>query len=53
MGITVCANGPGHIAKMATIYIYGKTLKKNVLQICEPWTWYVALGMWGLPCLFK
>ena len=48
----------GHMTKMATTPIYGKkkTLKNLLLQnqkADELGTWYVALGLWGLPSLFK
>ena len=28
-GSEICSNGPGHIAKMASMIIYGKNLKKT------------------------
>ena len=51
-GTKICSNAPGHMTKMAAMPIYGKNPLKNLLQIQKP-TWYVALGMWGLPSLFK
>ena len=47
----------GHMIKMATMPIYGKNLFKNILlqnqKASDLGTWYVALGMWDLPSLFK
>ena len=46
----------GHMAKMAAKPIYDKKPFKNLLQnqkASDLETWYVALGMWGLPSLFK
>ena len=54
-GTKVCSNGPGHMTKMAATPIYGKNPLKNLLQIQKAddlRTWYVSLGMWGLPSLF-
>ena len=31
-GPKVCSNGPGHMTKMATMPIYGKTILKNLLH---------------------
>ena len=31
-GMKVCSNGPGHMTKMATMPIYGKNLKNNLLR---------------------
>ena len=50
----IYTNCTGHITKMATMPIYGKTH----LNIFFPgtkgqWPWYVALGMWALPDLRK
>ena len=49
----VCSNGPGHLTKMAATSIYGKNPLKNLLlqkqKADDLGTWYVALGMWGLP----
>ena len=51
------SNGPGHLTKMATTPIFGKTPFKNLLLQNQKadglGTWYVAFGMWGLPSLFK
>ena len=51
----ICTNFSGHMTKMATTPIYGKTLylllwkqKANNLG-----TWYVALEMWALPGLHQ
>ena len=48
-----CSNGPGLMAKMATMPIYGKNfvLQNRRRDYLE--TWYVALGDWVLPSLFK
>ena len=32
-GTKVCSNGPGHMTKMATMTMYGKYLKKDLLRI--------------------
>ena len=58
MGKESYSNGPDHMTKMATTPIFGKnkTLKNDLLQnqkAYDLWTWYVALGMWGLPSLFN
>ena len=55
-GTKVCSNGSGHMTKMAaTPYIKKKLL--NILlknqMVDDLGTWYVALGMLGLPSLFK
>ena len=46
----------GHMTKMATTPIYGKKSFKSLLLMNQKandlGTWYVALGMWGLPSLF-
>ena len=55
-GTKVCSNGPGHMTKMATMPIYGKNPLKSSLQnqkADDLGTWYVALGVLGLPSLFK
>ena len=58
-GTKVCSNGLGHMTKMtkmAATPIYGKKLKKKENQNQKAYhlgAWYVALGMWGLPSLFK
>ena len=53
----MCSNGPGHMTKMAATPIYGKKTFKNLLlqnqKADDLGTWYVALGMRGLPSLFK
>ena len=53
----MCSNGPGHMTKMAAMPIYGKTPLKNLLlqnqEADDLGTKYVALGMLGLPSLFK
>ena len=47
----------GHMTKMATTPIYEKKTFKNLLlqnqKADNLETLYVALGMWGLPSLFK
>ena len=47
----------GHMTKMTATPIYGKKTFKNLLlknqTACDVGTWYVALGVWGLPNLFK
>ena len=54
-GTKVCSNGPGHMTKMATMLIYGKNLKKNLLlrsqKANDLETWYAALGAQVLPSL--
>ena len=55
-GMKVCSNGLGHMTKMAATPIYGKNLLNLLLQnqkADDLGTWYVALGMWCLPSLFK
>ena len=52
-GKKVCSNSPGHITKMAAMPIYGKNLLLQNQRADDLGTWYVALGMWGLPSLFK
>ena len=52
----VCSNGPGHVTKMATMPIYGKTFKILLLRnqkADDLETWYAALGAQVLPSLFK
>ena len=50
-GTKVCSIGPGHMTKMTT------TPMKNLLlqnqKADDLGTWYVALGVLGLPSLFK
>ena len=47
----------GHMTKMATTPIYGKNLLKIFFsrdqKASDLETWYVVLGMWCLPSLFK
>ena len=46
----------GHMAKMATMPIYGKKFLALLLRnqkASDLMTWYSAFGMWGLPSLFK
>ena len=54
---SIYTNCSGHIAKMATMPIYGKNpLKKLLLQnqkADDLRTWYVALGMWAPSRLHK
>ena len=48
----IYAKSYGHMTKMTTTPIYGKKIKNLLLQnqkACDIGTWYVALGMWGLP----
>ena len=55
-GTIVYSNGPGHMTKMATIPIYGKTLKNLLLwnqKADDLETWYAASGAWVLSNLFK
>ena len=55
-GTKVCLNGPGHMAKVAAMPIYGKKIlnlllrnqKANGLE-----TWYATLGVQVLSSLFK
>ena len=43
-GTNVCSNSPGHMAKMATMPIYGKKLKKIFFSgIKRPMTWKVGM----------
>ena len=53
----IYTNNFGRITKMAATPIYGKDPLKNLLlqnqKAGDLGTWYVALGMWGLPSLFK
>ena len=52
-GTKVCINGPGHMTKMATTPIYGKTLK-NLLQNQKSYdleTWHVESGTQALQSL--
>ena len=49
-------NELGHMTNMAAMPIYGKHLKKSLLQnqlTDDLETWYVALSMQVLPRLFK
>ena len=46
-GTKVCSNGQGHVTKMAAMPIYGKNLKKLLLQnqkADDLETWYAASG---------
>ena len=55
-GTKVCLNGPGHMTKLAAMSIYGKNLKKNLLQnpkADDLETLYAALGARVLSRLFK
>ena len=50
----ICTNCIGHMTKMATIPIYGKTplnIFSGTKKANGLGTWYVALGMWALPDL--
>ena len=45
-GTKVCSNGPGHMANMATMLIYGKNLKKS--SSLEPkggWPWKLVCSI--------
>ena len=48
----VCSNGPVHMTKMAAMPKPFKNLLQNQ-KADDLGTWYVALGMWGLPSLVK
>ena len=55
-GNKVCINGPAHITKMAGTSIYGKNLKKLLLQYRKSYdlvTWYAASGNQALKSLYK
>ena len=55
-GTKVYINGPGHMTKMATMPIYGKTFKNLLLQNQKSYdleTWHVALGTQALQSLCK
>ena len=55
-GRNVCSNGPGHMTSMATIPIYGKTLKNLLLwnqKADDLESWYAASVTRVLPSLFK
>ena len=53
----ICTKYFGHMTKMAPTPIYGKKPFSNLLlqnqKANDLGTWNVALGMWGLPSLFK
>ena len=52
----VCINGPGHMTKIASTPIYGKTFKNLLLQnrkSCDHETWHAALGSQVLQSLYK
>ena len=52
----VYIHGPGDFTKMAAMPIYGKNLKKILLQnqkSYDPETWHVALGTQALHSLYK
>ena len=54
-GTKVYINGPGHMTKMAAMPIYGKNLKKLLLQIQMSYdleTWHVASGTQALQFLY-
>ena len=51
-GTKVCSNGPGHMAKMATMPTHGKNLKNLLLRnqkADDLETWFAASGAWVLP----
>ena len=54
-GKKFCSNGHGHMTKMATMHIYGKSIK-NLLRnqkADDLEIWYAASGARVLPSLFK
>ena len=55
-GTTVYITGPGHMTKMAAMPIYGKNLKKILLQNQMSYdleTWHVASVTQALQSLYK
>ena len=52
-----CSNGPGHMTKMATMPVYGKNLKKNLLlrnqKADDLEFWYASSGARVLPSMLK
>ena len=46
-GTKVCSNGPGDMAKMAAMTMYGKKLLHKNQNVNYLGTWYVALGKGG------
>ena len=52
IGIKICSNVLGHVAKMASMPIYGKNLLWNQ-EADDLETWYAASGSQVLPNLFK
>ena len=55
-GTKDCSNGPGHMTKIATMPIYGKTFKYLLLKnqkVNDLETWYAASSARVLPNLFK
>ena len=55
-GTKVYINGPGHMAKMAAMSIYGKNLKNLLLQNQKSYdleAWHVASGTQALQSLYK
>ena len=55
-GTKVYINGPGHMTKMAAMPIYGKNLKKFLLQNQKSYdleTWHVASRTQALHSLYK
>ena len=54
--VTLYKSDISHMTKITAMPIYGKNPLKNLLQnqkAGDLGTWNVALGMWGLPSLFK
>ena len=54
-GMKDCSNGPGHMANMAAMPIYGKKLKTLLLwnqKANDLESWYAASGTRVLPGLF-
>ena len=54
-GTKVCSNSPGYMTKMATMPIYGKSLKNlpRNQKADDLETWYAASGAQVLGSLFK
>ena len=56
-GMEVCTWDLGHMIKMAAMPVYGKKNFEKLLLRSRKGddleTWYVPLGIWALPSLFK
>ena len=48
-----CANGPGHMTKMAAMLLFGKNLLLWNQKADDIETWYASLGAQVLPNLLK